>query len=84
MMGRATFKLLANLAAPGEVTYEEIYKVLKEHYKPKPIKNAEQFHFCEHNSTFHRISIWQTNLKLVPFSMMLCVTDLSVESVSHL
>ena len=52
MMGGATFKLLANLVAPkssGEVEYAEIHKVLKEHYKPKPIKIAEQFRFYKRN-----------------------------------
>ena len=48
MMGGATFKLLANLVAPrspGEESYEDIHKVLKQHYKPKPIKIAERFRF---------------------------------------
>ena len=48
IMGGATFKLLANLIAPkspGEMRYEDIHKVLKEHYKPKPIRIAEQFWF---------------------------------------
>ena len=36
MMGRVTFKLLANLVAPklpSEVKYKNIHKVLREHYK---------------------------------------------------
>jgi len=52
MMGGATFKLLANLVAPklpGEVEYENIHKVLREHYKPKPIKIAERFCFYKRN-----------------------------------
>ena len=52
MMGGVTFKLLANLVAPkspGEVEYAEIHKVLKDRYKPKPIKIAERFHFYKRN-----------------------------------
>ena len=52
MMGGATCKLLANLVAPkslGDVEYENIHKVLREHYKPKPIKIAERFRFYKRN-----------------------------------
>ena len=52
MIGGRTFKLLANLVAPkkpGEVEYAAIYKVLQDHFKPKPIKIAERYRFYKRN-----------------------------------
>jgi len=37
---------LANLVppkSPGEVEYESVHKVMREHYKPKPIKITKGF-----------------------------------------
>lgn len=41
-----------NLLTPTllkEKTFDEIMKVLKQHYKPKPLVTAEQFNFHSHN-----------------------------------
>ena len=48
VIGGKTYNLLRSLlgpAAPGDKSYEDIVKVLKEHFEPKPSVITERFHF---------------------------------------
>ena len=48
LVGTNTFQLLSNLTAPqepGEFSYTQVIEKLTAHYKPKPLKIAERFHF---------------------------------------
>ena len=48
VVGHTTFKLLRNMLAPnklGEVTFNEMVKVLSDHYSPKPSEIVSRFKF---------------------------------------
>ena len=48
MIGSTTYALLSNLVSPGkpkDKSLEELAKVLRRHFDPKPLVIADQFHF---------------------------------------
>ena len=48
-MGAPTYKLLANLAVPGELSYKDVVDKLEAHFKLKPIIIAERFRLYRRN-----------------------------------
>lgn len=52
VMGVQTFNLLQSLTQPdkpGDKSYQEIVRLLKDHYSPKPLIIAERFRFHKRN-----------------------------------
>ena len=67
MISSKTYNILRDLLAPAklsEVKLEKLVKTLRDHYKPKPIVIAEQFHF--HKRERHEgegVAVYNTALR---------------------
>ena len=50
LIGSKAYEVLRNILGPEKPTsksYEELRKVLKQHYEPQPVINAERFYFLQ-------------------------------------
>ena len=67
VIGAKTYTLLRNLitpATPKDKSLDELSKLMKEHYKPKPLVIAERYHFhCRNQKPDESIAEYIAELK---------------------